>query len=62
MAGQVRCWVWKCGAWRPATRLEPILGMSLVRVLIDGYRPAELVHRADVRDTQPWQGGDHDQP
>lgn len=52
-----RCWVWLAGRWRTGVRLEPDAGLSLVRVLVDGLRPAQLFHPADVRDTEPPQDG-----
>jgi hypothetical protein len=53
MAGPVRCWVWLGGRWRTGTRLEPDAGLSLVRVLVDGIKPSQLFHPADVRSTEP---------
>lgn len=57
MSGPVRCWVWFAGRWRTGTRLEPDAGLSLVRVLVDGLRPAQLFHPADVRSTDPGSAG-----
>jgi hypothetical protein len=51
MADLVRCWVWFGGRWRTGTRLDPDAGVSLV--LVDGVRPAQLFHPADVRSTAP---------